>query len=176
MATRQLYGYCPSWALSWEYRRKSIMEEIRQYSADILTLQEVETEQFYKYFLPELKEEGYDGIFSPKSRAKTMTEKERKHVDGCAIFFRTSKFSLIKEHLVEFNQLAMANAEGSDDMLNRVMTKDNIGLAALLQTKETAFEPGLEPGAAGQPLLVCTAHMHWDPEYCDVSGAPLRAR
>lgn len=53
------------------------------------------------------------------------------------------RFSLIKEHLVEFNQLAMANAEGSDDMLNRVMTKDNIGLAALLQTKEGAFEAGM---------------------------------
>jgi hypothetical protein len=55
------------------------------------------------------------------------------------------RFSLIKEHLVEFNQLAMANAEGSDDMLNRVMTKDNIGLAALLQTKEGAFEAGIPP-------------------------------
>lgn len=21
-ATRQMYGYCPSWALSWEYRKK----------------------------------------------------------------------------------------------------------------------------------------------------------
>ncbi|XP_076317739.1 uncharacterized protein LOC143229381 isoform X3 [Tachypleus tridentatus] len=38
-ATRQLYGYCPSWALSWEYRRKGIMEEIRHYSADIISLQ-----------------------------------------------------------------------------------------------------------------------------------------
>lgn len=55
------------------------------------------------------------------------------------IFF-LSRFFLLKEHLVEFNQLAMANAEGSDDMLNRVMTKDNIGLAALLQTRMGAYE------------------------------------
>lgn len=55
-------------------------------------------------------------------------------------FFR--RFSLIKEHLVEFNQLAMANAEGSDNMLNRVMPKDNIGLAALLRTKEAAWDNG----------------------------------
>lgn len=34
----------------------------------------------------------------------------------------------------------MANSEGSDDMLNRVMPKDNIGLAALLKTKEAAWE------------------------------------
>lgn len=57
-------------------------------------------------------------------------------------FFFFYRFSLIKEHLVEFNQLAMANAEGSDNMLNRVMPKDNIGLAALLRTKEAAWDNG----------------------------------
>ncbi|KZC12348.1 CCR4-NOT transcription complex subunit 6 [Dufourea novaeangliae] len=141
-ATRQMYGYCPSWALDWEYRKKGILDEIRHYAADIISLQEVETDQFYNFFLPELKHEGYDGIFSPKSRAKTMAENDRKYVDGCAIFYRTAKFTLIKEHLVEFNQLAMANAEGSDNMLNRVMPKDNIGLAALLRTKEAAWDNG----------------------------------
>ncbi|KAG9508539.1 CCR4-NOT transcription complex subunit 6 [Fragariocoptes setiger] len=196
-ATRQLYGYCPSWALNWEYRRHSIMEELKANSADIIALQEVETEQYHQFFLHELKQEGYEGIFSPKSRAKTMSESERKYVDGCAIFYRTSKFSLISEHLIEFNQLAMANAEGSDDMLNRVMTKDNIALAALLQIKEGAFDslqetsnnPSVAPGAVGaaagghslsspspmnqqqlhqRRLLVCAAHMYWDPQFCDV--------
>lgn len=56
-----------------------------------LSHQEVETEQFYNYFLPELKRDGYDGIFSPKSRAKTMAESDRRYVDGCAIFYRTAK-------------------------------------------------------------------------------------
>ena len=37
----------------------------------------------------------------------------------------------------------MANSEGSDNMLNRVMPKDNIGLAALLKTKEAAWENGM---------------------------------
>uniref|UniRef100_T1IXS6 poly(A)-specific ribonuclease n=1 Tax=Strigamia maritima TaxID=126957 RepID=T1IXS6_STRMM len=169
-ATRQMYGYCPNWALNWDYRRKGIIDEIRQYSADIISLQEIETDQFYNFFLPELKRDGFDGIFSPKSRAKTMSESERKYVDGCAIFYRTSKFTLLSDHLVEFNQLAMANAEGSVDMLNRVMTRDNIGLAALLETKEGIWDSGVapEPSKARQPLLVCTAHIHWDPEYCDV--------
>ena len=54
-------------------------------------IQEVETDQYYSFFLPELKRIGYDGIFSPKSRAKTMTETERRFVDGCAIFFHKSK-------------------------------------------------------------------------------------
>lgn len=169
-ATRQMYGYCPAWALAWDYRKKAILNEIRHYTADIISLQEVETDQFYKFFLPELKGDGYDGIFSPKSRAKTMAENDRKFVDGCAIFYRTAKFSLIKEHLIEFNQLAMANSEGSDDMLNRVMPKDNIGLAALLKTKEAAWDNGIpsDPMQVHQPILVCTAHIHWDPEFCDV--------
>ncbi|KAG8184297.1 hypothetical protein JTE90_008982 [Oedothorax gibbosus] len=167
-ATRQMYGYCPNWALDWSYRKKHILQELTHYKADIISLQEVETEQFYTYFLPQLQEEGYDGIFSPKSRAKTMSENERKHVDGCAIFYKTDKFTLVREHLMEFNQLAMANAEGSDDMLNRVMTKDNIGLAALLQTKAGAYSPGVDPSRMNQAILVCTAHIHWDPEYSDV--------
>ncbi|KAK3090788.1 hypothetical protein FSP39_014625 [Pinctada imbricata] len=167
--TRQIYGYCPSWALNWEYRKKGILEEIKHCSADIISLQEVETDQFHKFFLPELQRDGYDGIFSAKSRARTMNEADRKYVDGCAIFFKKSKFTLVKDHLIEFNQLAMANAEGSDDMLNRVMTKDNIGLAAMLETKEGAFESGVPPdGQVKQPVMVATAHIHWDPEFSDV--------
>lgn len=37
--TRQLYGYCPPWALTWEYRKKTILAEIKRYRADILSLQ-----------------------------------------------------------------------------------------------------------------------------------------
>lgn len=51
----------------------------------------METDQFHSFFLPELQKNGYDGVFSPKSRAKTMSEQDRKYVDGCAIFYRQSK-------------------------------------------------------------------------------------
>uniref|UniRef100_A0A8C2E316 poly(A)-specific ribonuclease n=1 Tax=Cyprinus carpio TaxID=7962 RepID=A0A8C2E316_CYPCA len=170
-ATRQLYGYCPSWALNWDYRKKSIMQEILTCSADIISLQvfltleyaavlEVETEQYYNYFLVD-----------PKSRARTMSESDRKHVDGCAVFYKTEKFSLVQKHTVEFNQLAMANSEGSEAMLNRVMTKDNIGVAVLLELRKEIMEQSAgKPlhGMEKQLLLVANAHMHWDPEYSDV--------
>lgn len=38
-ATRQLYGYCPSWALNWDYRKKAIIQEILSCNADIISLQ-----------------------------------------------------------------------------------------------------------------------------------------
>lgn len=40
-ASNELYSYCPSWALSWVYRRQNLMREIVNYRADILCLQEV---------------------------------------------------------------------------------------------------------------------------------------
>ncbi|KAF3851456.1 hypothetical protein F7725_013228 [Dissostichus mawsoni] len=161
-ATRQLYGYCPSWALNWEYRKKGIMEEITSCDADIISLQEVETEQYYTMFLETLKERGYDGYFCPKSRAKLVSEQERKHVDGCAVFYKTEKFTLLQKHTVEFNQVAMANSEGSEVMLNRVMTKDNIGVAVLLEVNKDMFSDGeaADPGGQRPHAL--------GPEYSDV--------
>lgn len=50
------------------------------------------------------------------------------------------RFSLVQKHTVEFNQLAMANSEGSEVMLNRVMTKDNIGVAVLLEVRKEMME------------------------------------
>ena len=40
-ATSETYSYCPSWALSWTYRRQNLLREIIGYHADILCLQEV---------------------------------------------------------------------------------------------------------------------------------------
>ena len=90
-ATSTMYNYCPSWALNWHYRQERILNEIYNNPADIICLQEVEWEQYCVLFNPYLQQNGYTGIYSPKSRAKTMVESERKYVDGCAIFFKNSK-------------------------------------------------------------------------------------
>lgn len=52
------------------------------------------------------------------------------------------RFALVQKHTVEFNQVAMANSEGSEVMLNRVMTKDNIGVAVLLEVNKDMFSGG----------------------------------
>lgn len=60
----------------------------------------------------------------------------------CGCFCR---FTLVQKHTVEFNQVAMANSEGSEVMLNRVMTKDNIGVAVLLEVNKDMFSGGKTP-------------------------------
>ena len=38
-ATRQQYGYCPSWALAWDYRKATIRKELLDLTPDIIALQ-----------------------------------------------------------------------------------------------------------------------------------------
>lgn len=78
------------------------------------------------------------------------------------------RFSLVKEYLIEFNQLAMQNATEAEDMLNRVMTKDNIGITALLELKEGYLNYGNDVNMPRQQVLVSNVHIHWDPEFKDV--------
>ncbi|PKU34367.1 ccr4-not transcription complex subunit 6 isoform x1 [Limosa lapponica baueri] len=157
-ATRQLYGYCPSWALNWEYRKKAIMQEILSCNADIISLQEVETEQYYSFFLVELKERGYNGFFSPKSRARTMSEQERKHVDGCAIFFKTEKSIYSSKSLASL--VLFVAIQCFLESIPIIRKKRSV------QEKSRSGKPHL--GMEKQLVLVANAHMHWDPDYSDV--------
>ncbi|WFD35823.1 poly(A)-specific ribonuclease [Malassezia cuniculi] len=158
-ATAQMYGYTPSWALAWNYRKEFILQEIMSYAADVCCLQEVEMGQYEEYFLPKLQQNEYESVFWPKTRARTMREDERQHVDGCATFFNSRIFRLVDKRLIEFNQIALQRPDfkKTEDIFNRVMTKDNIAAIVLLEHRTT-----------GARLIVANAHMHWDPEFRDV--------
>ncbi|KAI9343966.1 Endonuclease/exonuclease/phosphatase [Obelidium mucronatum] len=160
-ATPQTYAYTPSWALAWDYRKELIFHEIINYNADIVCLQEMETIQFEEYFQEQfLQVSDYEGVFWPKSRARTMGEYERRGVDGCATFFRSTKFRLVEKHTIEFQQIAMQRPElrRTEDVFNRVMVKDNIGLITILESK----------AAPHYQLIVVNTHLHWDPSDSDV--------
>nr|VWP00751.1 Ubiquitin-conjugating enzyme E2 2 [Ganoderma boninense] len=141
-ATERLYGYTPSWALQWEYRKELIIKEISQHNADFLCLQE-----------------GYEGAHWAKSRYKMMSENERRMVDGSAIFYKASKYSLVEKHLIEYSTVAMQRPDfkKTDDMFNRVLGKDHIAVVCLLENKET-----------GTRIIVANTHLHWDPAFSDV--------
>jgi CCR4-NOT transcription complex subunit 6 len=148
--------YVPSWALDWNYRKEIIVQEILQSNADIICLQEVELEQYEELFLPTLQSHGYDGAFLIKTRAKTMSEAERKVVDGCATFYKRAKFSLEQVYRVEFGPLAMNRIQKSDVLYNRVMNRDNVALLCRFSSREYGN------------LLVGNVHIHWDPAFKDV--------
>ncbi len=158
-ATTSQYGYTPSEALSWDYRKRLILEEINGYDADIVCLQEVERESFDEFFRRELALKDYKGVFWPKSRAKTMAEKDAKLVDGCATFFKTSKFHLLDKQLIDFANTAInrPDMKGEHNTFNRVMPRDHIAVACFLENRVT-----------GARLMVANTHLFWDPAYADV--------
>jgi CCR4-NOT transcription complex subunit 6 len=85
------YSYTPSWALDWNYRKQSILQEIINASADVVCLQEVDGEQFLDYFYPQLQEHGYEGSHYSRTRARTMSADEAGKVDGCATFWKDKR-------------------------------------------------------------------------------------
>lgn len=88
-----------------------------------------------------------------------MSESQRRAVDGCAIFFKSHKYQLIEKQLIEFSQIALQRPDfqKNDDMFNRVLTKDHLAVAVLLEHRET-----------GSRLIVANAHIHWNHEFRDV--------
>ena len=94
-ATPQQYGYTPSGALAWDFRKEQILQEIISQDADIVCLQEVDNENFKEFFSMKLAYADYKGVYWPRPRSKTMSEKDAKYVDGCATFYKGSKYILL---------------------------------------------------------------------------------
>lgn len=62
----------------------------------------------------------------------------------------------------------MVNVLGVDDMFNRVMIKDNIGIVALLEFKEGYFNYGNDMNMSRQQVFVFNVYIYWDFEFKDV--------
>ncbi|KAI9849615.1 MAG: Glucose-repressible alcohol dehydrogenase transcriptional effector [Sclerophora amabilis] len=158
-ATHKQYGYTPSWALSWDYRKELILQEIRAHNADIVCLQEVDMDSFDEFFRVQLAYNDYKGVFWPRPRAKTMAEKEAKAVDGCATFYKGSKYIILDKQIIDLANTAInrPDMKGENDIYNRVMPRDNIAVSTFFENRQT-----------GSRLTVVNAHIFWDPAFKDV--------
>ncbi|CAD7705110.1 unnamed protein product [Ostreobium quekettii] len=164
-ATGDMYGtYCPAWALSWHYRRQNIIKELACYQADVVCLQEVQSDHYEDHVREAMEELGYIGVFKKKTTEVFIGR--ALAIDGCATFYRKDRFALIKKYEVEFNKAAMSTANHFPEpqrnaALNR-LSKDNVALIVVLES--------VAPMAARQKQLICVAntHIHSNPEHSDV--------
>ncbi|KAJ6870666.1 carbon catabolite repressor protein 4 [Populus alba x Populus x berolinensis] len=158
-ATNDTYGYCPSWALSWPYRRQNLLREIVGYRADIVCLQEVQSDHYEEFFAPELDKHGYQALY--KRKTNEVYNVNTHTIDGCATFFRRDRFSHVKKYEVEFNKAAQSLTDAlvpsaqRKTALNRLV-KDNVALIVVLEAKfsnQGADNPG-------KRQLLCVANTH----------------
>ncbi|KAL5739768.1 hypothetical protein ACOSP7_028661 [Xanthoceras sorbifolium] len=158
-ATSETYSYCPSWALSWPYRRQNLLREIVGYRADIVCLQEVQNDHYDEFFAPELDKHGYQALY--KRKTNEVYNGNTHIIDGCATFFRRDRFSHVKKYEVEFNKAAQSLTDAilpsaqKKNALNRLV-KDNVALIVVLEAKfsnQGADNPG-------KRQLLCVANTH----------------
>nr|CAD7399154.1 unnamed protein product [Timema cristinae] len=114
VARTQLYPYCPSYALSIDYRKQLILRELlgieccvvcSGYNADLICLQEVDSKIFDLDLTPVLGYVGYEGVFHRKGG--TVSE-------GVACLFHKSKFRLLDTKSVVLAEELKTNSLFSD--------------------------------------------------------------
>ncbi|KAL2850816.1 Endonuclease/exonuclease/phosphatase [Aspergillus pseudodeflectus] len=158
-ATQSHYGYVPSRVLSWEFRRELILSELRSHDSDIICLQEIDQGSYNDFFREQLAYNDYKGVYWPRGRAMGMQDEDARLVDGCATFFKGSKFILLDKQMINYGQTAVRrpDAKGQDDIYNRLWQKDHIAVVVFLENRQT-----------GSRFIVVNAHLYWDPAFKDV--------
>ncbi len=164
-ATQQVYPQCDFWALNWKYRRTNLVRELVESQGDILCLQEVQADTFRNFIEPILVENGYKGNYKSKTRESMgMVGK----VDGCAIFWRETKFQLLESYAIEFNDCVHRTAENmglsiaKDQQYLHRLCKDNIAQIAVLEAVKQPHS------MAHTCLCVVNTHLYSNPDCPDV--------
>ncbi len=148
-----LYRKAEPEALDWEKRSERILREVKDTKADILCLQEVQSDHFSNFYVPRLQSMGFKGIFKKRTGDKP---------DGCAIFFRNSQFVLKDSINVEY---CKPNVE--------LLDRDNIGLVALL-TPRIRLQSKNAENKELPFIVVATTHLLYNPRRHDIKLAQLQ--
>jgi len=168
-ATQQQYPYCDFWALSWDYRFQNILREILDAAPDAICLQEIQADHYENHVYAAMSESGYEGVFKQKTRQSMGLAGK---VDGCALFWRRSKFHLVESYSIEFNEVAQRQAtqllglnprsEEAAAFCNR-LSKDNIAQLVVLEFIQPA-----RPGREINQVCIANTHLYSNKDFPDV--------
>ncbi|KAH7299528.1 hypothetical protein KP509_24G016600 [Ceratopteris richardii] len=148
--SRELYWHIPSFIMDWSYRKKRILLELGLWSADVICLQEVDR---FDELQSDLVQQGYEGVYKGRTGGSN---------DGCAIFWRNKKFSLLQEESIEFQDLDL---------------RHNIAQLCVLQIKQEQGTVGDKrpKGTTKEKLVViCNIHVLFNPNRGDIKLGQVR--
>jgi len=172
-ATQQQYPYCDFWALSWDYRFQNILREILDASPEVICLQEVQADHYESHIYAAMSDAGFEGVFKQKTRQSMGLAGK---VDGCALFWRRSKFHLVESYSIEFNELAQRQAaqvlglnprsEEGVAFLNR-LSKDNVAQLVVLELTQPTHASRTNREPINQ-ICIANTHLYSNKEFPDV--------
>ncbi|KAG6409651.1 hypothetical protein SASPL_127693 [Salvia splendens] len=142
----KLYFHVPGYIMDWNWRMKNIIFELGLWSADILCFQEVDRFQDIEV---ELNQRGYNGIWKMRTG---------NPVDGCAIFWRASRFKMIFEESFEYRRFGL---------------RDNVAQICVF---ESLSGSGISSGASASSnrVVVCNIHVLFNPNRGDIKLGQIR--
>ncbi|XP_006854929.2 carbon catabolite repressor protein 4 homolog 6 [Amborella trichopoda] len=151
----KLYFHIPPHILDWEWRKRRILLELGLWSPDIMCLQEVDK---FQDLAEELQLRGFAGIWK---------ERTGLPIDGCAIFWRLTKFNLLHEEYIEFNKLSL---------------RDNVAQICVLESRSRDCVEGgnrapstsLSKPKGANKVVVCNIHVLYNPNRGDIKLGQVR--
>jgi CCR4-NOT transcription complex subunit 6 len=169
-ATQQQYPYCDFWALSWDYRFQNILREILDAAPEVVCLQEIQADHYENHIYAAMSDAGFEGVYKQKTRQSMGLAGK---VDGCALFWRRSKFHLVESYSIEFNEVAQRQAtqvlglnprsEEGVAFLNR-LSKDNIAQLVVLEF----ISPPTRSNRDTYQLCIANTHLYSNKDFPDV--------
>ncbi|KAL8166481.1 hypothetical protein V2J09_007980 [Rumex salicifolius] len=146
-----LYYHIPRRFIDWEWRRKSILFELGLWSPDIMCFQEVDR---FSDLDEDLRDRGYTGIWKMRTGVP---------VDGCAMFWRTSRFKLVHEEHIEFSKLSMRDNVAQICVLESMIQNDNGDLSASSKSP-----------AGPNKVVICNIHVLYNPKRGEIKLGQVR--
>jgi CCR4-NOT transcription complex subunit 6 len=173
-ATQQQYPYTDFWALSWDYRFQNILREILDAAPDVVCLQEIQADHYESHVYAEFADVGFEGVYKQKTRQSMGLAGK---VDGCALFWRRSKFHLVESYSIEFNEIAQRQAtnvlglnprsEEGMQFINR-LSKDNVAqLVVLEHIQQLTLGRTAQPREVNQ-ICIANTHLYSNKDFPDV--------
>lgn len=150
---RFLYDGIPSFILDWNWRKNKLLFEFGLWKPDILCLQEVDK---FTDLEQEMASQGYSGIWKMRTG---------NAADGCAIFWRTTRFQLRHEEEIEFNKLGLRDNVAQLCVLESAVPRN-------VQTDSTNLSTS-DPQQAKQ-VVVCNIHVLYNPKRGDIKLGQVR--
>lgn len=141
---------------------------------DIVCLQEVQADHYESHLYNAMHEAGFEGVYKQKTRqAMGMTGK----VDGCALFWRRTKFHLIESYSIEFNELAQRQvqtvmglnprSEEGAAILNK-LAKDNVAQLVVLELAQQSLTSRTNRGDPINQVCIANTHLYSNKDCPDV--------
>ncbi|XP_057540546.1 carbon catabolite repressor protein 4 homolog 6 isoform X2 [Amaranthus tricolor] len=148
---RKLYFHIPRRFMSWEWRKGNILFELRLWSPDIICFQEVDR---FHDLEEDLRVRGYSGIWKMRTGDP---------IDGCAIFWRTTRFKLMYEECIEFNKHGM---------------RDNVAQICVLESllpnhKRDRLASSLSSEGSNR-VVICNIHVLYNPRRGEIKLGQVR--